>query len=315
MLQRTLARGRALRQISNATRNCSRSQSTSLTKIDVTTRSEAGRVCRPRAMMSSSSAASSHIFGNEICIGHDVDFDRIKSRMTCSKFHDSVWGLVIYRCYQGHQSAWDRLLQAVRSNVQESLRYYSCEDLSQFHDLHVIDDKTLYGATSHQVREHFQSWAPKSLEDRLRPGATKLESDIGWLYATSTPRYDYCLFADDICLESVDQSGCHMPVVKILCRDWESPWSLEEKNRPVPAPYHDGFTEEWEEDVGWMYLPVSNYVYNYHVLGRCDWYDQYVRPPYIDGDEDETTFVGHWRQEASNEEANKTGFGTSPSTK
>jgi hypothetical protein len=87
-----------------------------------------------------------------------------------------------------------------------------------------------------------------------------------------------------------------MPVVKILCKDWESPWSPEERSHPAPTPYHDGATEEWEEDVGWMYMPLSDYVYKYHVLGKCDWDDQYVRPPYIDGGEDETTFVGHWRR-------------------
>jgi hypothetical protein len=25
----------------------------------------------------------------------DIDFDRIKSDMTCTKFHDSVWGFVV----------------------------------------------------------------------------------------------------------------------------------------------------------------------------------------------------------------------------
>lgn len=105
----------------------------------------------------------------------------------------------------------------------------------------------------------------------------------------------------------MDQSGYDMPVVKILCRDWDSPWSPEERSQPVPAPFHDGFTEYDEEDVGWMYMPLSNYMDKYDLLGRvsCDWYDQYVRPPYIDGSEDETTFVGHWRQESSKHEADK----------
>lgn len=49
----------------------------------------------------------------------------------------------IYRCSQGNQAAWDRLLQALRSEVQDSLRYYIRPDLLEFHDLHVIDDKSL----------------------------------------------------------------------------------------------------------------------------------------------------------------------------
>ncbi|KAM0523146.1 hypothetical protein ACHAPE_001638 [Trichoderma viride] len=176
------------------------------------------------------------------------------------------------------------------------------------------------GATSHQVREHFQSWVPKNLEDRVRPDAANLEDNMGWLglqYATSTPRYEYCLFADDICLESMDQSGYDMPVVKILPRDWESSLSPEEMSQPVPAPYHDGVTEYWEEDVGWMYMPLNDYMDKYDLLGRVstDWYDQYVRPPYMWGGEDETNFVGHWRKKSSSEEANQVDREGSLSTK
>lgn len=141
-----------------------------------------------------------------------------------------------------------------------------------------------------------------------------MKDDIGWHYATSTPRYNYCLFADDICLESMDQSN-GTPVVKILCKDWESPYSPEERNYTVSAPYHDGATEYWEEDVGWMYMPLYYYIDRYHVLGKCDWDDQYVRPPYIEGGEDETTFVGHWRQESLSEETNKADLEGSLSTK
>lgn len=158
------------------------------------------------------------------------------------------------------------------------------------------------GATSHQVRDHFQSWVPKNLEDRLRPDATNLEDYVGWLRATSTPRYKCCLFVDDICLESVDQPGCDTPTVKILCKDWESPFPPEERNYTVPAPFHDGATEYDEEDVGWMYMPLHYYMDKYEVLGSWDWDDIYVRPPYIDGSEDETNFIGHWRQKSLNKE-------------
>lgn len=158
------------------------------------------------------------------------------------------------------------------------------------------------GATSHQVRDHFQSWVPKNLEDRLRSDATNLEDYVGWLRATSTPRYKCCLFVDDICLESVDQPGCDTPTVKILCKDWESPFPPEERNYTVPAPFHDGATEYDEEDVGWMYMPLHYYMDKYEVLGSWDWDDIYVRPPYIDGSEDETNFIGHWRQKSLNKE-------------
>ncbi|KAK9446275.1 chitinase [Metarhizium brunneum] len=229
--------------------------------------------------MSSSPAGPSRISGTETYLDYtlspDINFDHIKSTMTCTKFHDSIWGFVIYRCSQGEQTAWDRLLQALRRKVQE--------DAS--------------GATSHQVRDHFESWVPKNLEDRLRPDATNSQNDVG-VHATSTPRYEYCLFVDDVCLESVDHPGVNSPVVKLLHKNWESPFPPQERNYTVPAPSHDGATEYHEEDVGWMYMPLQEYLYKYDLLGKGDWDDQYVRPPYIDGTEDEGGFVGHWRQEA-----------------
>ncbi|KAK4213997.1 hypothetical protein QBC37DRAFT_373519 [Rhypophila decipiens] len=241
----------------------------------------------------------------------DVDFDHIKSTMTCRKFHDSVWGFVIYRCSEGNQNqnqnqvAWDRLLEALRAKVQEDLLFYMREDMLGFHDLHVIDDKALYGATSHQVRDHFRSWVPKNLEDRLGQDATNMDDDVDWVAATSTPRYEYCLFVDDICLESLDHPGVNSPVVKVLRKDWESPFAPDADGGrnsttvTVAAPFHDGVTEYEEEDVGWMYMPLHDYLHKYDLLGKGDWDDQYVRPPYIDGTEEESELVGHWRQQES----------------
>ncbi|EFY96769.2 hypothetical protein X797_009163 [Metarhizium robertsii] len=252
--------------------------------------------------MSSSPAGPCRISGTETYLDYtsspDIDFDHIKSTMTCTKFHDSIWGFVIYRCSQGKQTAWDRLLQALRRKVQEDARFYMRQDVLKFHHLHAIDDKTLYGATSSQVRDHFQSWVPKNLEDRLWPDATHPQNDVDWSHATSTPRYEYCLFVDDVCLESVDHAGVNSPVVKLLRKNWESPFPPQERNYTVPAPFHDGATEYHEEDVGWMYMPLQEYLYKYDLLGKGDWDDQYVRPPYIDGTEDEGEFVGHWRQMA-----------------
>ncbi|KAG6005152.1 hypothetical protein E4U21_000406, partial [Claviceps maximensis] len=145
------------------------------------------------------------------------------------------------------------------------------------------------GATSHQVRDHFQSWVSENLEARLSPDATDSEDYINWLHATSTPRYVYCLFADDICLESMDHPDFNSPVVKILDKNW-GPLSLEERNYTVHAPYHDGASEDSEEDVGWMYLPLQHYLWKYDWLAKSDWETAYVRPPYIDGSETESDF-------------------------
>ncbi|KAG6000756.1 hypothetical protein E4U21_005027 [Claviceps maximensis] len=122
---------------------------TLLTRYSPTARSDADASCRPRAMTSSSPAGdSAGVSSSETYLDWnmskpDMDFDHIKSTMTCDRFRDSVWGFVIYRCSRGHQSAWDRMLQDLRGQVQESLRFYIRQDLLPFHDLHVIDDPEL----------------------------------------------------------------------------------------------------------------------------------------------------------------------------
>lgn len=61
-----------------------------------------------------------------------------------------------------------------------------------------------------------------------------------------------------MCLESLDQYGMYYPVVKILDRNWTDYLSPQERQSAVVYPgMHDGITEDWEEDVGRMYLPVT----------------------------------------------------------
>ncbi|KAG6223262.1 hypothetical protein E4U34_001002 [Claviceps purpurea] len=46
------------------------------------------------------------------------------------------------------------------------------------------------------------------------------------------------------------------------------------------APFHDGLTDDWEEDVDC----ISSFKFV-----KVDWDEQYVRPPYIDGFENHRT--------------------------
>lgn len=137
---------------------------------------------------------------------------------------------------------------------------------------------------------------PKNLEARLRPDTKCTISDVSYLSVDITPRYKYCLVVDEICLESVEHPEGLGPVVKLVCRDWECPWSPEEKRQGVQPPFHDGITEYDDEDVGWMYMPLLFYMDKYENLHDGCWGDMYVRPPFIDGTEDETNMVGHWRR-------------------
>ncbi|KFY78577.1 hypothetical protein V499_02321 [Pseudogymnoascus sp. VKM F-103] len=224
-------------------------------------------------------------------------FRIIREDMTCAEFHDSVWGFVIYRCVKGNDAAWTSILEKLQSHVRETLEDEKCQDLLPFHDLHVIDDKSLYGSSVEEVRAHFQAWVPQNLDARLRPDTACTIPDVSYLSVDTTPRYNYCLLVDEICLESLDHPEGLGPVVKLVCRDWESPpRSPEEKLQGVQAPFHDGITEYDEEDVGWMYMPLLFYMDRYENFHDWGWSDMYVRPPFIDGGEDETNMVGHWRR-------------------
>ncbi|KAG6072088.1 hypothetical protein E4U15_007113 [Claviceps sp. LM218 group G6] len=253
--------------------------------------------------------------GDDVVETYSPDFDAIliqRHLMTrYDELQDSVWGFVIYRCCNASDEDWERMLQKIRSELDyDNTDYYISRDLVPSHNLHPIDDPSLYGASIDQVRGHFRSWVPENVKSRLRrPEVTSL-SDNGYkCFVDTTPRYKYCLYVDDLCIESLDQDHADCPVVKILHRDWEpyTPEQLREIEETEglvvtgdgnpPAPFLDGLTDDWEEDVGWMYMPVMSYLKTYFTLVKWDWLDVYVRPPYIDWTEDESTFIGNWRNE------------------
>lgn len=127
----------------------------------------------------------------------------------------------------------------------------------RYADTLYADDKFISGASVDEVRAHFQAWVPQNLEARLRPDTACTIPDVSHLSVDTTPRYNYCLIVDEICLESASHPEGLGPVVKLVCRDWESPWSSEERLQGVQEPFHDGITEYDEEDVGWMYMPIQ----------------------------------------------------------
>ncbi|KAK8091341.1 hypothetical protein PG994_000846 [Apiospora phragmitis] len=142
----------------------------------------------------------------------------------------------IYHCVGGGNTAWDHILDWLRTSVHEDLKYYNREDLLPSHDLHMIDEPALYGATHRPVREHFRSWGFNDLRRKLRPGVV----DPHMKYMTSgyyspvhhRPRYQYCLVVDDLCLESLALAEAEYdlfsPAVKLLMLDWLGPTVEEE---------------------------------------------------------------------------------------
>lgn len=78
-------------------------------------------------------------------------------------------------------------------------------------------------------------------------------------------RFNFALFVDDICIESLE----HMkfPMVKLLDKQWGH-LSPEERNYEIHPDWHDGTTNMDEEDIGWIYMSTCNYVDFYD---KCEW--------------------------------------------
>ncbi|OAL74474.1 hypothetical protein A7D00_0066 [Trichophyton violaceum] len=131
------------------------------------------------------------------------------------------------------------------------------DDLVLRHEMIIMDDKAKYdGATSDDIH-HFTSWVFDNLPDIMVKTPTESalqlvhvndpisvgpESDFG-------PRYNFCLFVDDICLESVEHMD--IPVAKVLAKHFGAR-DPEDRDYPIHPDYEDGETDMEEEDVGWM---------------------------------------------------------------
>lgn len=91
-------------------------------------------------------------------------------------------------------------------------------------------------------------------------------------------------------------AGTILEVVKLLCRDWTGFLSQQDRQGAIVCPgFHDGITDDYEEDLGWMYMPVPEYVNWYAMLHDINgWECTYVRPPYIYGFEKEDGLPGAW---------------------
>jgi hypothetical protein len=186
------------------------------------------------------------------------------------------WDFSMYRCTYNDDKAWKRMLQLIQDEIQES---FESEDnrgpegayLLPYHQLIINDDpKKFDRATSHEVRDHFNIWvaeqlplvssSPSYLQQTVREDKPYHQPGPEYLFGA---RYNFALFVDDICLESLDHMAS--PVVKIMSKQWEN-LTIEERNYEVYPGWEDGTTEMDEEDVGWMYMHVGEYAELYDKL-------------------------------------------------
>ncbi|KAJ5481565.1 hypothetical protein N7475_000377 [Penicillium sp. IBT 31633x] len=204
------------------------------------------------------------------------------------------------------------MLQLIQRQVQTSLEYslppgQERTELLEAHDLVIHDDPEKFnGATSHEVRDHFHGWVAEQLPkvvdtpetlQRIFEAYSKQEDPIVGPEYGFGARHNLALFVDDICLESL----VHMrhPVVKIMYKQWAD-LRPEERNYKIHPDWHDGTTEDGDEDVGWMYTSVIEYVDTYNLFEQVNmaiWHDEYFRPPcMLDYFYDEERQPGFWRK-------------------
>jgi valyl-tRNA synthetase len=224
------------------------------------------------------------------------DYSNIEASLSNPE-NGTTWGFAVYRCTYGNERQWQRMVQLIQTEVQDSLTLNRRPDLLVGHQAIFIEDAArLNGATSHIVRDHFQSWVENQLD--AQNGSAGCESpaaaaDLELKIRGLAPRYNFCLFVDEICLESLDYMS--MPVVKVLCR-FSGVRGENEREYTVYPKYEDGETEEDEEAVGWMYREVVDYCGIYfRLMEAADWYEEYVRPPGLMFC-DEDGFPGFWRK-------------------
>jgi hypothetical protein len=203
------------------------------------------------------------------------------------------WGFVVVRTvYSAASDApWARMLDCLRYNVAETLVLEDQADLLPRHELTIIEDEALAGADSHTVRHVFRAWVAKDLTPRLcnteeYGGSAQIRAKLASTdahipdhpVACLPPRWIFCLFVDEDCLRSLEKSPS--PCVKILTTDWVEAEGEEEdpKTESWEHEWDGGETPDDQEDVGWTYMEVDDYVSWYYHLTDDFWDTLYSRP-------------------------------------
>ncbi|OQD84860.1 hypothetical protein PENANT_c011G08235 [Penicillium antarcticum] len=198
------------------------------------------------------------------------------------------WGFAIYRCSYKDDSAWNRLLQHLEERIKTDLEYNKRMDLLPHHQFVINDDVNKFnGATSHDIRDHFNTW----VKDQL-PQVVASPDVLEHLQSSNRglapeyylgARWNFCLFVDDFCLDALEHiDSINGPVVKILSKQWGN-LSPEERKYQIHPDWHDGETDDELEMVGWMYIPTCECVWWYDLLEdqTAHWDGFYLRPPQL----------------------------------
>ncbi|KAH7067800.1 hypothetical protein FB567DRAFT_541742 [Paraphoma chrysanthemicola] len=217
---------------------------------------------------------------------------------------DTKWGFVIVRAVYGPSSdaLWAQWLQIFRTRVLENLRLEDQLELLPHHEITIIEDEaTLAGADSYAARRAFRAWVATDLPPRLRNECleefgglpqvrAKLLSNDEYNAPNTIhpagvvpPRWQYCIFVDQDCLRSVEKGpedpDMQDPALKILTTHW-GPEEEAEPTEEFTTDWDGGETDDDAEDVGWMYVDMTDYVAVYDRLNDIFAWEEYYERPY-----------------------------------
>lgn len=218
-----------------------------------------------------------------------------------------IWGVVIYRCTYGDDSAWATFMERLNASIRNSMRFHNALDLlaENSFKLTVMDNpQELDGADINAVRQHFLKWRKHAVREEqgsrseIRARGGNPESDPNRLAF----RYNYCVQVDEVSLQSIISTDPEDVFgeawVHVIHANWnlEAIQRLKEEGRLDDIqmglatelcddsddmhPPIDGCTEE---DVGWMRVYYGTVIPRLVSLLRdsSDWDKVYWRPPDI----------------------------------
>jgi hypothetical protein len=203
-------------------------------------------------------------------------------------FHE--WGFVIFRCVYGDDETWDRYIAALLQDVHEDLEYNKRGELEQYARWTVVHDKDLDQAPKHRVREQFVEWRNQHAVWRASNRMSILPTTI----SNRLPRFTYCLYVDQKCLDTLEAHvrgkasrktpGLGPPIPPLVAVIIDGDFKLEssgcdgDESRRYPPI--DGCTDRY---IGWQYYETLFLATMYDRM-HCEHlngHQEYQRPPSI----------------------------------
>ncbi|KAH7172632.1 hypothetical protein DER46DRAFT_678634 [Fusarium sp. MPI-SDFR-AT-0072] len=112
------------------------------------------------------------------------------------------WGFVIFRSVYAEESQtqWESYIEFFKATVESKLKHMELWALLEPHlEWTIVEDcETLNNTSKEQVRDKFSQWVSERSIERDGAGA---EDPL----AVYLPRYRYCVYVDQKCLDTVDQ--------------------------------------------------------------------------------------------------------------